>query len=251
MAPRSARVDPTRPGDSVGGRGPDLADSSEPSEIQASVAEGDSLGGSTGSAPTRAAFIADPVVLRALAHPARQQLVAELYAGTVLTATEAAELVGLTPSAVSHHLRALAKYGLAERAEPTGDGRERPWRATGSDFNLSMPSGSASVRAMQTVTRTAIGTAADELDALLEGKAGEPWPGHRGLSRETLWLTQEETKAFGDALTTLIERFHGGRNTNSHPQQSRRTELTVMFLPLEGPPDADEGSASGSEAGND
>ena len=45
--------------------------------------------------------ITDPQALRAIAHPARQRLIAELYAGEVLTATEASRLVGLTPSATS------------------------------------------------------------------------------------------------------------------------------------------------------
>lgn len=184
-----------------------------------------------------AMLLDNPVALRALAHPARQRLVAEMYAGSVLTATEAAELVGLTPSAVSHHLRALAKYGLAERAEPTSDGRERPWRAAGSELSLGIPSGSASIRALQAVTRTAITAAAAELDALLEGRVGEPWKGHRGISREALWLTREETAELGESLNALLERFVRGRHAGNHPPGSRRTEFTVLFLPLEPPPD--------------
>ena len=43
----------------------------------------------------------DPRMLRALAHPARQRLITELFSGEVLTATEAASLVDLTPSATS------------------------------------------------------------------------------------------------------------------------------------------------------
>lgn len=70
----------------------------------------------------------DPRALRALAHPARQKLIDELYSGRVLTATQAAEMVDLTPSAVSHHLRALEKWGIVRRATSTGDARERPWR---------------------------------------------------------------------------------------------------------------------------
>jgi DNA-binding transcriptional ArsR family regulator len=183
-----------------------------------------------------AVVLDDPVALRALAHPARQRLLAELFAGNVLTATDAAGMVGLTPSAVSHHLRALAKYGLAERAEATGDGRERPWRATGSSFSMAMPEGPAGVRALQTVTSTAMASATEELDALLEGRVGEPWTGHRGISRDELWLTREETKEFGDALRAIIDRFTARRHAGNHPAGSRRTGLTVLFVPLEEPP---------------
>lgn len=44
-----------------------------------------------------------------------------------LNATEAAEIIGESPSACSFHFRMLAKYGLVEDAG--GDtGRRRPWR---------------------------------------------------------------------------------------------------------------------------
>ena len=69
---------------------------------------------------------------RALAHPARIAIVEHLNnTGAVVTATEAAALVDLSPSAISYHLRELAKYGLVEQAPSRGDGRERVWRSTG------------------------------------------------------------------------------------------------------------------------
>ena len=64
--------------------------------------------------------ITDPRAIRALAHPARQRIIDELYSGRVLTATECAELAGLTPSATSYHLRALERWGIVERAESLG-----------------------------------------------------------------------------------------------------------------------------------
>jgi len=67
--------------------------------------------------------------MRAMAHPVRLALMEALNDAGTLTATEAAERVGESPSNCSFHLRQLAKYGLAERA-PGADGRERPWRAT-------------------------------------------------------------------------------------------------------------------------
>ena len=75
--------------------------------------------------------LSDPGAIRALAHPARLAVIEELYAGRELTATECAEIAGLSPSAMSYHLRSLEKAGIVERAELDGDGRERPWRAAG------------------------------------------------------------------------------------------------------------------------
>jgi DNA-binding transcriptional ArsR family regulator len=73
--------------------------------------------------------ITDPRVMRALAHPARIEIMEHLAStGAVVTATECAQLVGLSPSATSYHLRELARYGLVEQAPSRGDGRERVWR---------------------------------------------------------------------------------------------------------------------------
>ena len=64
-----------------------------------------------------------------MAHPVRLALVSLLRRDGPLTATQAAERVGESPSSCSFHLRQLAKYGLVEDAGG-GRGRERPWRAT-------------------------------------------------------------------------------------------------------------------------
>ena len=74
----------------------------------------------------------DPGALKALAHPARLAVVDELYQGNERTASELAELTGLSPSAMSYHLRALERWGIVEHAAEREDGRERPWRAAGS-----------------------------------------------------------------------------------------------------------------------
>lgn len=99
------------------------------------------------------ARITDPKVMRALAHPARIAIVEHLGStGAVVTATECAEMVGLSPSATSYHLRELAKYGLVEQAPSRGDGRERVWRSTTSGFNvdgdLAEPETRASMQAL-------------------------------------------------------------------------------------------------------
>ncbi|MDQ6873629.1 MAG: helix-turn-helix domain-containing protein [Actinomycetota bacterium] len=81
-----------------------------------------------GTQPPQRVVLTDHKALRALAHPARTAVIDELYMGKVRTASELAELTGLTPSAMSYHLRALEKWGIICRAEPTGDARERPWQ---------------------------------------------------------------------------------------------------------------------------
>ncbi len=74
--------------------------------------------------------ITDPLALRALAHPARIAILEYLVFEGPATATQCAEIAGLSPTACSYHLRALAKYGFVEEdAGAAVDGRHRPWRA--------------------------------------------------------------------------------------------------------------------------
>ncbi len=71
--------------------------------------------------------IADAQTLRALAHPARLALIDALVVHGSLTATEASELIGESPSNYSFHLRQLGRFGLIEPA-PSTDARNRRWQ---------------------------------------------------------------------------------------------------------------------------
>ena len=75
--------------------------------------------------------VTDPRELRALAHPLRLALLDYLMSFGEQTAARCAAAVGSTTSNCSYHLRALGRAGFVERAV-SGDGRERPWRATAS-----------------------------------------------------------------------------------------------------------------------
>ena len=74
--------------------------------------------------------LTDPKMMRALAHPARIAIWTHIAMRGSATATECAEVAGLSPSACSYHLRTLARYGFVEEDRAAAaDGRERPWRA--------------------------------------------------------------------------------------------------------------------------
>jgi DNA-binding transcriptional ArsR family regulator len=83
--------------------------------------------------------IDDAPTLRALAHPIRLALLEALGRREPLYATEAAEMIGESPSACSFHFRMLAKYGLVEDAGG-GTGRRRPWRRA-SPAGFTFPAG--------------------------------------------------------------------------------------------------------------
>jgi DNA-binding transcriptional ArsR family regulator len=83
--------------------------------------------------------ISDPAVMRALSHPARLELLeylAQFRDGA--TATECSAVIGLSPSATSYHLRALAKVGMIQEAPSRGDGRERLWQASYREYSVGM-----------------------------------------------------------------------------------------------------------------
>src|SRR5215469_12062574 len=109
--------------------------------------------------------ITDPRMLRALAHPARIAILQHLALDGPATATGCAEVAGLSPSACSYHLRALARFGFVEE-EPASaaDGRHRPWRARViafaiGDENCRYPSG----RAAGLLLRESLHARVDEL----------------------------------------------------------------------------------------
>ncbi|UZX04480.1 winged helix-turn-helix transcriptional regulator [Arthrobacter sp. CDRTa11] len=89
--------------------------------------------------------ITDPKAIRALAHAARLEVISELYSTQLSrTATELAVQTGLTPSAMSYHLRALQKWGIVVPAAASGDARERRWKAAGTDVTINSGGGAAS-----------------------------------------------------------------------------------------------------------
>src|SRR6516225_6947380 len=116
--------------------------------------------------------LSDPRAIRALAHPARLAIIEALTAGDELTATELAAVTGLSPSATSYHLKALAKWGIVEAGEARADGRDRPWKATGRSVQVSseVPGSTAEV--------ALLGTFLDQIRAVatefLERQADEP-----------------------------------------------------------------------------
>ncbi len=179
----------------------------------------------------------DPQALRALAHPARQRLITELFAGRVLTATEAAEMVDLTPSAVSHHLRALEKWGLARRAATSDDGRERPWEGTARALNLEPSDVSGSFEALHSVIATQLRETGRHVDEFM--RAGDdPWRKvYRGISAGDLWLTEAETREITNTIEEMRDRFSRNRSAKRHPKGSRHSTLTWSLVPREPAPD--------------
>src|ERR1700758_2008079 len=149
----------------------------------------------------------DPRSIRALAHPARLAIIDALTAGEELTATQCAELTGLSPSATAYHLKLLERYGFAETAPPRPDRRERPWRATGRptvvDLDTSTPAGASAAASVAAAYFDATRAIAVEFT---EASPGEPeeWR-NAALNNADLWLTAEEFQRVAEELGTALQ----------------------------------------------
>jgi DNA-binding transcriptional ArsR family regulator len=175
----------------------------------------------------------NPRSIRALAHPARLAIIDALATGEELTATQCAELTGLSPSATAYHLKLLEQYGFAESAAPRPDRRERPWRATERrvqiDLDTSTPAGASAAAA---VSAAYIDATRDIAVEFAEGSPAEPeaWR-DAGLHTADLWLTVEEYQSVAEQLGAVLEPYRGRTGRSGRPAGSRRVRVMNVVVP--------------------
>jgi DNA-binding transcriptional ArsR family regulator len=172
----------------------------------------------------------NPRSIRALAHPARLAIIDALTTGEELTATQCAELTGLSPSATAYHLKLLERYGLAEAAALRPDRRERPWRATGrqiqTDLDGSTPGGASAVAAV--VAAHIDMTRAIAVEFTAAGPAEpEEWRDAAVLNNADLWLTVEEFQRLGEELAAVIAPYR----RRTRPAGSRQVRVMNVVVP--------------------
>jgi len=179
--------------------------------------------------------VSDPQVMRALAHPARIEIVEHLNdTGAAVTATEAAGLVGLSPSATSYHLRELAKYGLVEQAPSRGDGRERVWRSTNSSLTINAETDTPGARA---ATRALIDMYLERdvarVRAWIERQPDEPeeWRDAGTLMGQRLLLTAEELRELTGKVRELVDPYRLRERQASAPEGARKVALSYLAYP--------------------
>jgi DNA-binding transcriptional ArsR family regulator len=182
--------------------------------------------------------LTDPRAIRALAHPARLAVIEELYAGRELTATECADIAGLSPSAMSYHLRSLEKAGIVERADASGDGRERPWRAAGRFLQVDSGSGPGGLAASEVLTKSILGRTLDSFDNWMAHRDEESkeWLDAAGGNYAQLYLTTEEANELTELLRTAMERYRDRRTPEERPPGARRVRVAMLTFPVDEPP---------------
>jgi DNA-binding transcriptional ArsR family regulator len=166
--------------------------------------------------------LTDPAMIRALSHPARLAIVEHLGStGVAATATELAEVVGLSPSATSYHLRAMAKLGLIEEAEGRGDGRERMWRVVGGGWTLEGEQSAAPER--RTAERALLAAILARSDerikawfARVEEEPGE-WSDEVAIFDSQLLVTDAEMARINAAYQDLLQPYLRRTRTDAPP----------------------------------
>ena len=174
----------------------------------------------------------DPRTIVALAHPTRLTLLELLRHAGPMTATEAGEQIGESPSSCSFHLRQLAKYGFVEEA-PKG---RRPPKAVRSQVGMSFtdvhddPETTQAAIGLERVLRDRNLRRRDRLDARL----GQPpqWRRVLGMSDYTLYVTPDELHAVEREIPRHGAALSGpDRGPRPAPKGSQPIQLLWMAYP--------------------
>jgi DNA-binding transcriptional ArsR family regulator len=178
--------------------------------------------------------LTDPRAIKALAHPARLTVLDALAAGAEMTATECARATGVSPSAMSYHLRALEKWGFVERAGSSGDGRERPWRAVGGGWRIDALPDRLAATATSAVVHALLDRLQDDLARYFEREQDQPreWRDATSIENSALWLTPDEAAELEEMYTEFVHR-HRGRTAADHPDGARRVRSTRILVPVQ------------------
>jgi DNA-binding transcriptional ArsR family regulator len=193
-------------------------------------------GGERPSSGQRWRILEDPVVIRALAHPLRNDLLAIIGRLGSATTAEAARELGISHGLASHHLTQLEKYGFVEHV-PGKDRRERPWRLVATSYSwsgaTSTPEGSAAVDAVEQVQ------AGQALEGLVDWQQRRrrwpsSWREHAGIGASTIYLTEAELAQVSTSIYALLRRYVEERpldDVASRPPGSVAVDFTVFAIP--------------------
>ncbi|MER5641460.1 helix-turn-helix domain-containing protein [Kitasatospora sp. NPDC002227] len=180
--------------------------------------------------------LTDPRAMRAMAHPTRLALLEALGRHEPLTATEAAELVGESPTNCAFHLRTLAKYDFVEEA---GDapGRRRPWRLKHLGFRVDDLGGDAETNRAaealgQVLWETWLGRAAAASSR--RPQFPEHWRRVTSGSQNLAHVTPEEGEQLIADLCEVLDRYRGRlSDPERRPAGSLPVELVLFSYPVE------------------
>ena len=185
--------------------------------------------------------ISDPQIMRALAHPARLAVLDQLADGGTATATECARTAGLSPSAMSYHLRALARIGMIEQAPSAGDARERRWRAApaavaGVNIESAADATPDARQAEHELLQAWLVREDAHVRRWLDRRADEPAEWDRALSvaEIRIQVTSAELEEINRQFYALLHGFARSRRTGA-PPDARHIAVQYRTIPMDYP----------------
>ncbi len=183
--------------------------------------------------------LTDPKAMRAMAHPTRIALLEALSLRQPLTATEAAGIVGESPTNCAFHLRTLAKYGFVEE-DGGGPGRRRPWRLAHHGFRLDSSVGAAGTEtrlAADALASLVVETWTERIRQVYARRPGFPevWRQLTTSDSTVMFMTVEESERFHADVQELFRRYE---DRLDHPSRRPEDCLPVEVIQFSHPLDA-------------
>jgi DNA-binding transcriptional ArsR family regulator len=183
--------------------------------------------------PPDRVMLRETAAIKTLAHPARLVILDELTPDNELTATEIAQVAGVTPSAMSYHLRQLAKWKIVEEAEST-DGRERRWKLHPGGWGIEPEHPKAAIAAETTLVTRVLDRQREDIMRWFATQADETpeWLDAAILTASYIWLTADETVDLNEAVQKRIDRFRGRSDPEKRPDGARRVQVGYLAVPV-------------------
>jgi predicted transcriptional regulator len=183
--------------------------------------------------------VADPIRLRALAHPLRLRLLRLLREHQPATGAQLAELTGESTASISYHLATLARHGFVEHDPAPGPTRRhKPWRTTFQSLRIeSLPTDGPPIESPEgVILASLLDESRRQQDDYVHGRYDLPPALHDvGTFEMTdLMLTVEQFEELSEAVQQAIGRF---RRTEPSADRSR-FGVSFIAIPVAVPTDA-------------
>ena len=166
--------------------------------------------------------VTDVRALKALAHPLRGRLLAQLRTHGPSTASRLAGTLGESSGSTSYHLRRLAAYGFVEELPDEGNARDRWWRARhrSTHFDaaafLDDPAGR---EAVDELLFRQLGQQQRLLDNYLaeHSELDEEWRAATSMNDWGLRLSPGAVRELADELNAVVARWRDAREEPGQP----------------------------------
>jgi DNA-binding transcriptional ArsR family regulator len=177
--------------------------------------------------------IRDAKVMRALAHPTRLALLEALTVYGPLTATQASEYVGESPSSCSFHLRTLARHGFVEETGE-GTGRQRPWRMR--QLGTTIHGTDQTKAAADLLVEMYMDRQLQRMRRARASSSALPkaWRDASTYNETVAWLTAAEAKAVHNEVMGILVRYRDRlADPTRRPSGSRPVESLFFSYPTD------------------